>query len=336
MLPNLLEYLTGEWRGVLTSADIILKEPLAVLKVAGDRGQDRKINFLVFNHRVSSPALLMKMTRSLRNHEKLVKEFKTLQTVSSIPGMKGKMPEPIGLFPCGDTFILIETCVPGVSLKSLFASYRHLRRSQVRSDLALARDWLLGFQTSTRVSESYFGGQVEVQERCERGNFKLPSEFIDELMGLAQEVEGMQIPLCARHGDFWPGNLMLSQNECSVIDWEGYSSSDLPFVDVFSFVITFSWSYSRQGLADMNRKEAFTRAFLKRNWLSDALRSFMEDTLCTPYGMDRKFLRLFFSLFLMDMAAPSPEEKAMHVAHAEVWRDHLNLFAKHAIQSSQI
>jgi len=330
MLPDILSKLSGEWKDMLKAANIKIAEPVSVIKIAGAGGEHRKVNFLVFGHRAALPAVVLKQTRSRMNHERLTSEYESLLTVSSIPFMKGKMPYPIGLFQCDDGYILVETCITGMSLDNLLLGYSHLKYSQVIKDLNATRDWLVGFQRGTRGDSIRFEGQIEVQRRIERGAFNLPDVFMNQILALAKNAEGMLIPLSARHGDLWPGNIIPARGEIRVIDWEGFLPSASPFIDLFMFAITYTWSYRWQGFTRLSRREAFSRAFLETNWFSAALHSFMGEVFLAIPGMDRKYIWLFFTLFMMDMACPGLEEDGMQVGNSESWKEHLFLFASHA------
>jgi len=333
MLPDILPKLSGEWKDMLQAADIQIAEPFNILKIAGAGGAHRKVNFLIFGHGATLPAVLLKQTRSRMNYERLTMEYESLMTVSSIPFMNGKMPYPIGLFQHDEGYILVESCIPGRSLDNLLLGHSHVKHSQVIQDLNATRDWLVEFQRGTRGDPIRFEGQVEVQRRIERGAFHLPDIFVNQLLALAKSVNGMLIPLSARHGDFWPGNIIPAHGEIHVIDWEGFLPYASPFKDLFMFAITYAWSYRWKGFTRLTRKEAFSRAFLEANWFSAVLQSFMGEVLLAIPGMDRKYIWLFFTLFMMDMACPGPEEDGMQVGDSENWKEHLFLFASHATLS---
>src|SRR5687767_4116379 len=98
MIDLILGNLTSEWKDSLHSAGLEVHPPLSIIQLAGLRGIDRKVNFLVFDRIHKIPRLILKIARSLQHQEKLRQEFGCLQQVSRYKSLAGSVPSPIGLF----------------------------------------------------------------------------------------------------------------------------------------------------------------------------------------------------------------------------------------------
>lgn len=105
------------------------------------------------------------------------------------------------------------------------------------------------------------------------------------------------------HGDFWPGNVLMTANGAvAVIDWEHFSASASPFIDVFHYPLTYGLRYPWKRYTRLEPEDAFRRAFLERNHLSRAVTRYLR-----TYAERRKIGRADLTKAFRDfLAAPHP------------------------------
>jgi hypothetical protein len=282
MLTGLLNRLNHEW------LPVALTEPLTAIKAAGGDGQLRKVNFLVFAQPSSQPDILMKTVRDRSQQELLKKEFETLLNLNKHENLRGRIPQPIGLFRHAGTLIMVETCLPGIALDNLLRRGKRHSLAEMTQDMNHIQQWLIDFQYSTMQGSFRFRGVEEVAERLKHYPEHLNDRLVEDLNSLAAEARGIEIPQTARHGDFWAGNILISKQDIGIIDWETFCPSASPFDDLFFF-------------ATIHSKNCFSSAFLKDTALAHRL-SQLSKAVANSLKISPRFMPLFFSLFLLDMA----------------------------------
>jgi hypothetical protein len=327
MLAELLANLSGAWRSHLHQAGLETRQPLTALQVAGGRGRNRKVKFLIFSGRARNPLLVVKVARSAEYRHRLRHEFQALSQVWSRPVLRPSVAQPLGLFELDRTLVMVERAVPGVSLGVLLRRQRRTRASQVRVDLDRAGRWLRALQQETAAGTCPFPGRLIVEAHRRRleqvsGSWKLPAGFVGQLLDLADHFEGCPLPRCGQHGDYWPGNVLLAGEGLGVIDWEDYRPEASPFTDLFQFTITYAQTYPARGWRWPAKAAAFHRAFLEKNWFSSLVGQTIQDYFRAARLPD-ELVPLCLSLFLMRRALPGRKDSL------EPWREILAIYAEH-------
>lgn len=331
MLPDLLQNLSGIWCEPLYEAGIRLQPPLSVIQIGGARGKDRKVNFLVFAPQQAFPLLMMKVARTPGYQERLQHEHEALTAVWQNPDLQNSVPRPLGLFPFNNNFVLLEQCLPGVPLKVLLRRQQRVSPAEVRQDSQQALAWLQKMQQATQAGMDTFSGETAVTTRLERINTPLPEKFVQNLRAMAREYEGLAIPLSSRHGDYWPGNLMLHEGQLGIIDWEDFTAVASPFHDLFLFFTNYTHTYPWQGWRWTKATVAFQRAFFDDNWFSQLINSSVKDYF-QALNLPPASAALFFTLFLLDRAAPAAAEGQKRQQQSGVWQERLQQYAHHTAQ----
>jgi len=105
--------------------------------------------------------------------------------------------------------------------------------------------WLLKFQ-----DETTSGQFTEIEARREHEELtqallrsKLSSPLVEQTLGQIEELAHLlienSVPKCSEHGDFGPGNILISDGgKVSVLDWEFYRDSGNPIFDFCFFTVT--------------------------------------------------------------------------------------------------
>jgi hypothetical protein len=101
--------------------------------------------------------------------------------------------------------------------------------------------------------------QIEqsADRRCPRELRSLVERFLQEQVG---QLEGAQIPVTGRHGDFGPWNILVDPNGITVLDFFGFQD-DIIAVDILKMLWHFEAS-SLRPLGSPGRLRAFRASFL--------------------------------------------------------------------------
>lgn len=326
MLQAALAHLTNT-----AYASVTFKAPLLALKIGGIHGEDRKVNFLVFNHDASKPICILKLTRKPSAEARLEHEYQSLSAIAAIPEFTSLVPQPIDLFEVDGRPIMAEGCVDGIPLNLLLKRNQRSGPAQVQADLHRIQELLTLFQNKTCSGRSPFQGQDAVLELLNRygTSLQLPDDFVLKLMQLAEVYRGLKIPLTGSHGDFWAGNILIDGSRINIIDWEDYAPNQSPTWDIFLFAVTYAFTYPWRKWRKLDKESAFKRAFLAEGWLPAQLRAFVHQSLKAVH-LPTEAAHLLFCLFLLELAVPGAAHSQGRTAQHERWQNILQLYARNA------
>ena len=329
MLTRLLQELTTTWRPQLESQGLSLRSPLSAIQLGSGAGTERKVNFLVFEQGGKEPLLVLKVARHPTRRASLEHEHLALLALWDETRFNTGIPRPLGLFTLDGAQVLIESCLPGISLSVLLRRRLHNRLPAVREDLKHALAWLQQLQIATGSEREPFPAKMVVELSLVRlRNAGLPVPFTKNLSAMAEDWEWFDVPWVGRHGDYWPGNLFVGENwGVGVIDWEGYISHELPFYDLFSFVTTYALALPWQRGRRINWKARFTRAFLDDTRLATELLSCLNHHL-DALSLPRQCIPFFFALFLLEKAQLDPEGNQKSHYARQRWLEILRFYAE--------
>lgn len=316
MLTELLDHLDSVWLPQLS-----LNKPLSAIKAAGSTGQARKINFLVFEYQATAPRFLLKLVRDQTYQNQLADEFDKLKYLYAFKPLQPTIPRPLGLFKYRENLVMVEECLPGISLENLLLRGKHHTQTDVATDLRNVQAWLIAFLHETRAGTTIFRGQIEIKERLDLLSVSLSEQAMAQMFSLADRAQGLSLPLTARHGDFWPGNMLVSESKIGIIDWETLTRSSWPFDDLFFFTVMYALRH-RQGIWPEKKQSAlFELAFMKNNSFSHQLCS-LGRQVTQSLGITPELASFFFVLFLMDMASNQTKLGRTGENHS-MWKDFL-------------
>jgi predicted RNA-binding protein YlxR (DUF448 family) len=80
----------------------------------------------------------------------------------------------------------------------------------------------------------------------------------------------------ASHRDFWARNLLFDGARLGVIDWEHYTPTASPLLDLFHFPTTYGQNYPWRRYRRARPAEAFARTFVRDNAVSRAVRRYLD------------------------------------------------------------
>ena len=202
--------------------------------------------------------------------ERARQEFEVLCRLQGVFSGQPEVAVPRPLQVDGDT-VVMEPC-PGTRLDELLRQARWARRDEQRAALVAgvrrAGLWLHVFQKTTPRQGST-GDVVERIAAAARADLmagavgapggSLARRLAHRVDSLEHRASASAVPLVARHGDFWPGNVLASQDRVYVIDHEAFGEG-LPAEDLAVFLVQTELYCSYPGLA--GTRAALRAAFL--------------------------------------------------------------------------
>ena len=333
MLPHLLEALSGSWQHALQ--DVVLVPPLHALQIGSPAGEARKVTFLVFNEGASEPVLLLKVVRESTYQAQLQQEFAVLKRLWQRRELRGTVPQPLGLFGHAGRLVMIEAFLPGTPLTVLWRRRSQRRPEAVAAHFQEAEAWLNVLQNACRgkgppaVSREPVTWQAVTLRLQQLPPPPLPGRFLAELQKLVETYRDVKLAPVSSHGDYWPGNLFwrdTCDGHVAVADWETFNTARPPYYDFFHFLTTYVQSYPWRLWRRPSRAERFRRGFLDDTWLARLVASSITSHL-QQLGLPPAAARLFYPLFLLQMAAPATDESEKQGQQAIAWQETLRHYA---------
>lgn len=338
MMHELLAQVGGPWRPILRQAGVALLPPVAAIKLESAPGAP-KATYLVFGAEARQPELVLKVAERPVDQRRLENAHRALTDLWAIPALQGTLPRPVGLFDLGDACVLATTVLPGTGLDVLLRRGSRARLDQVQYDLFRAQVWLQLMQEATASGAMLFEGRPAVIERLALlHHLGVPADaglrrFADALAEVADDHRGLPVPLTGRHGNFHPGSILIDNTRLGMVGWEDFSYSMTPFEDVFRLPVGLTDLLPGPGRAPLPPDEAFRRAFLSPNRLSDMILEYIDRYLRAMH-LPPESAHLFFALFLMDQALAERSAQRRHETQGSLWLSRLVLYsesAEHAI-----
>lgn len=306
MLTELLGKIVEEWSPALAAQGIHLQPPLEIIKIGDPTAWSQKLTMLLFGCGQVQPVLVMKIAQGETYRRFLMAEYQALTRLALNPDLSVKIPAAVAQFEHERALVVLESVLPGVSLLEYLQIHSHKRPAEVRRDLEQACDFLLRFQKSTRLEKAI--PPLDVRARISAleaiyGPLGLPADYLERLLEQEKAFNACRILQCARHGDYWPGNLLIGDNGIGVIDWEGYFADANPFFDLFFFFTTYVLSYPWRGWQTCSPDEAFALGFLDDNWLAETIR---ENLLAyfSKLNITPTLAAFAYQIFLIEMSLP--------------------------------
>ncbi|HUR82782.1 MAG TPA: phosphotransferase [Thermoanaerobaculia bacterium] len=161
------------------------------------------------------------------------------------PDLKKTLPAVLRYHTSPRGELLAMTALPGrsayIDMQGSLAPWKY-----VEEHFDAAAKWLAAFHLATRTSDTSI-------------------------------VKGKEIPHSAMHGDFWPRNVLLSDDGAvGVVDWEHFTHSASPLTDVLHYATTYGINYPWRRYQRVDEKEALRRTFREKNRVSRAVRAYFE------------------------------------------------------------
>lgn len=279
--------------------------PLEFVAVRG-RGHGRKAIVLVLAGGV--PVLFLK-TASDAGAQDLVRERTALDHVARLSGLQDGAPRALGLLRLQERHVLVLSALPGRPLLLRLRTTSLPRRAAAQG-LRAARAWLETFQEATRLPETQPLPLLDLLGRYRSTGSPFSSDqeqTLDRFAVLAARFDGLELPLTARHGDFWPGNLMIGRSGTRVVDWEHFVPTASPLTDLWFLLISTAHALPGPRRSAVDGGQAFSRAFLERGWYSDLVLEVTRQHLPT-LGLPVEAAEVLLLVGLLERAEPAASD----------------------------
>jgi aminoglycoside phosphotransferase (APT) family kinase protein len=215
--------------------------------LAISKDPNAKVTILLFPPGNQRPAYVAKVPTTDTAARSVEREAARLAELAKCPlGLaSGTVPRLIGRFEYGGRTALVTTALPGRSMLAAYHAWHHTAHpNSVAADFAVAGEWLAGLQRATVQGTGSLGGALDGIAEAIRGRFggrPGTDADLDRLGSLRKRLADVRVPRGVMHGDFWPGNLLVSEGRVSgVIDWEMARVSGLGTSDLGRFVTAYS------------------------------------------------------------------------------------------------
>lgn len=304
--------------------------------LALSRDPNAKLTILLFPPGTERPAYVAKLPTTEVAVRNVERETALLTALAScqLAATSSTVPRVVARLEHRGWPVLVTTALPGRSMLAAYHSWRHTaRRDAVAADLAAAGGWLSGLHRNS--ASGACGMETPLDEVAEaiRVRFGRHDTAADLacVAGLRQRLAGFTVPTSVVHGDFWPGNLLVSNGRVSgVIDWEMARLDGPATRDLARFAISYSLYLDRHtrpgrrvpghpGLRAGRWGSGVDYVMNGTGWYPSLVRSFVREGL-ERLGVPGYCWR---DLLLAELAAIAAEAD-----HAEFARNHLLLFRR--------
>jgi glycosyltransferase involved in cell wall biosynthesis/aminoglycoside phosphotransferase (APT) family kinase protein len=192
--------------------------------------------------------------------ERARREFEALCRLQGVFfGERGLgVPRPLGV---AEDTVLMQACA-GVALDDLARRTRWTgtrgERAALAATLRRTGAWLRTLQRATARESQAAGDAVDQLvararvdlERAARQGLPPGAHLARRIDDAGREARAAARSLVGRHGDFWPGNVLVDRGRVRVIDFEGFGEG-LPAEDVADFLVQLDLLHSYPGLGRM-------------------------------------------------------------------------------------
>ena len=191
--------------------------------------------------------------------------------------------------------VLVTTALPGRVMLAAYHTWRHTARpDSVQADFDAAGGWLAALSRRTASGQGDLGMMLDgvgptIMRRF--GEDPDTAADLEHLSALRARLDGHKVARGVMHGDFWPGNLLISDGRVrGVIDWENSRPDGLLTRDLARFMIAYSLYLDRHtragrlvsghpGLRAGQWGAGLEYAINGTGWYSELAQRFMADGL---------------------------------------------------------
>lgn len=242
MTGRVLERIGAAW----PSWDAPTGPPTTALFAGIDRTAEAKVSVLLFDRRHRFVGVA-KVPRNDQGAAAVRVEHEALQWAAALVEFD-EIPRPLGCVELDAMPVLVQTPVSGRAMTADYYAPRHVvDRRLVERDFDIAGRWLDAFTAATRQ------GTISLRRACEEWISPVLARFRDlfrtspaevrlfgEIVERCHSAAAARVPVTARHGDYWMGNIFLDRHRVTgVIDWERAARRAHPFVDLYKFPTSY-------------------------------------------------------------------------------------------------
>jgi len=265
--------------------------------------------FLFFDETGEIPVLVAKAARTREGRAIYRVEYDTLVALEA-HGLNETLrttPAPLGLWEEQGTLITLQSALPGTLMKNLKG--RELFSTEgAAGTVGAVMTWWTHFVTCCGVkrerlnAESYERVVRVPVERFKR-RFRIDDaqqQFLDRLFHDKRNLQGPELPMMVRHGDFCTANMVLHDQKVGVFDWEFPLEPRLPLADVFYFFSSIR--YPHQGVrGESAHLDSFGSVYWEQGTVNRLLRESLRDA-CSQFELETDLLGCLLVFALIEVA----------------------------------
>src|SRR5262245_61650067 len=281
---------------------------LALYSVAG--ASNSKAMCFVFEEGAEEPTLVVKLMPDAAFADRLRHETSVVKTFRGLLGPGSVVAEALPLSPlfagtAAEDFVVVQSVDPLAASTGLL--------TEPAAALAWLRDFQEGTTTTVRPwDEADTRAAMDpVRYAWQRARPDEADAVISRVERLLRGLEGVPVPRCGVHGDFWRDNIAQQDGHLRVYDWEWAQPEGPPFFDLWTAELGLLRRQAEEGSPHLTE---LTREALDRIRAEHALR-----------GLDERFAVAMLApslgqlMFRIRRATGSPggaEAESVHVMAA--------------------
>jgi hypothetical protein len=249
--------------------------------------------------------------------ESLRREIAALRSIENLETLRGLVPRILYAAETPTRAVLVQSSLPGWTLLSKLRRRTLIRAADHRQWLTMAASWLATFQRATlRPAGGVLDGQRALGERI----YAHPT-LSPRAKGLLLERlkrDGGTAWETACHGDFWLGNVLISEGRARVVDWSEYRNFGHPFHDAGFFLLTYGRDYMSLGRQRRPEETWLPAAFSRESRFSGLADHFLQQ-YCRLTGLgEAERVRAYLPLTMARYACYGQQARAWS-AGCETW-----------------
>jgi aminoglycoside phosphotransferase (APT) family kinase protein len=322
--------------------EFVEESTLHPVVVGVSKDHNAKVSMLLVSPATGRPELVVKVPTSRAAGFAVEKERRTLDAVRELlpEPLRATLPRPVQMVDADGRVAMVATAIPGTPMTVSYLARRHTADAKrVAADLSTAGSWLADLQQATAAAPAPIGLAAGLQAPLRRRypDEHRQGELFHRLAELDARLSSASTPRTVVHGDFWFGNILLSDGRLSgVVDWEAATTSGEPIRDLARFALSYALYLDRRtrrgrpvvghpGLRADRWGAAVEFALDGSGWFPDLFRGFLEDGL-GRLGAPGRLWRDVALVGIAELAARSDDN--------EFARRHLDLFLRLATRRS--
>lgn len=316
--------------------EFVADSGLQSLVCATSKDPNAKVTVLLVSPQTGEPVLAVKAPTTAKAERAVEAEASVLEELGRrrLGGAAETLPRLVEVVEFEGRRAAVMTAMPGRPMSTGYATRGHTRdAAMVAADFEAAGSWLAGLQQAT-------AGEPAPLELDSGVLARLGERFADDpaldadlehLRAIHARVRHNRVPRTVVHGDFWFGNVLLSNSRVTgVVDWEAATMHGEPVRDLVRFANMYALYLDRGvrsgravpghlGLRAGLWGAGIEYAMYGAGWFPSLYQGFLEDGLAR-LGADPERWR--------DAALAGIAEVAALTDHDEFARLHLELFRR--------
>jgi len=316
--------------------DFVEASGLESIVAATSKDPNAKLTVLLVSPETGIPVLAVKAPTTSAAERAVEAEARVLTEIRSkgLGTVAETLPRVVEAVTFEQRYAPVMTALPGKPMSTSFARRRHTGvPARVAADFAAVGAWLAELQRETVQESAALEMDADVTARLRTrfsGDARLGAD-LERLAEIHARLRRNVVPRTVVHGDFWFGNILLSQGRVSgVVDWEAAATSGEPVRDLVRFANMYALYLDRrtksgrfvaghQGLRAGRWGAALEYALDGSSWFPTLYRRFLEEGLARLGASPASW---------RDAALAGIAEVAAVADHDEFARHHLELFRR--------